>query len=644
MVGVKRATVVCVLGVLTLAVYLAWRSLGPTLVEGGPTRPRSSDTEAAEVDGLGPAEPEGQRSEAGLEESEGAPAADDSGNDREAAPVLERRLRGPRIVYASTGDPLPDFRVDHHRGDGSVVASSTDEDGYLPAPMVVAHPGEYVQAIDHPELAAFFEGQRWDLGEVGSVRDGTLTWRVRAGPTFTLDLVGDEGRDASGFIATLAPWDLAFPTREDQWTHAPVREGALPWVRFGWVSVMVRMQEPPTPLLVRSRDGLLLGEGVATRYEGVEEQVVKISLHSAAALRGVVEDSSGSPVAGVLIDLEHEDRSLDPIRRRRQLTSAEDGSFLFGGVLAGPHELGHRSKLHDPHAELVELVAGVETFARLVLIETPRDGKISGRITSETGSFHGSGHVRIVSGDGRHRVFNAPVDWAETAAGWVGRFELSDLPLGDYNVSVRSDSWYRFEPPVASVGLPSEATDFLCRDAVPKFDLSFDLKDAETGDPIDEFQFTVEREGGRGESWGARRGETVLPSIPKDTLVLWSVRVAGYKKVYGDTSDFQRILEGSDPEHRVCDLELRRGWAERLIAFDNQERQPVAGVTVLLDGEPAGTTDAHGRVDLEAEAAPEQITIASGEYFLVGGDVDRETGRAQSRFGQPLEIIVVRLR
>lgn len=59
--------------------------------------------------------------------------------------------------------------------------------------------------------------------------------------------------------------------------------------------------------------------------------------------------------------------------------------------------------------------------------------------------------------------------------------------------------------------------------------------------------------------------------------------------------------------------------------LDTTTGRPAAGMTVLLDGEPAGRTDEDGRLRLAGadQAGHHQLTFLTGEYF---------TGRGTSAF------------
>jgi len=56
-------------------------------------------------------------------------------------------------------------------------------------------------------------------------------------------------------------------------------------------------------------------------------------------------------------------------------------------------------------------------------------------------------------------------------------------------------------------------------------------------------------------------------------------------------------------------MQMRPGWGARISARTDERGMegPLAGVRVAIDGEPAGTTDADGMLDVERDSPPRSM-------------------------------------
>ena len=104
----------------------------------------------------------------------------------------------------------------------------------------------------------------------------------------------------------------------------------------------------------------------------------------------------------------------------------------------------------------------------------------------------------------------------------------------------------------------------------------------------------------------------------------------------GNQGAFQLFETREASDVHVCELQLKPGWGEYYQFLDARNRNPLAGVHVLLGGIDAGTSDERGRVLVRARQQP-----ASLEFTWPGHGIDQPRAlRTGRRNGRAAEVLV----
>jgi len=97
-------------------------------------------------------------------------------------------------------------------------------------------------------------------------------------------------------------------------------------------------------------------------------------------------------------------------------------------------------------------------------------------------------------------------------------------------------------------------------------------------------------------------GEILFREIPNARDLEWAILRPGYRTAYGSHGAF--LSEGIG--RFFAEVTLHEGWGTRVLVQD-EALLPLADAVVSVDGEPVGTTDASGYVDLVLDTAPDRI-------------------------------------
>ncbi len=138
-----------------------------------------------------------------------------------------------------------------------------------------------------------------------------------------------------------------------------------------------------------------------------------------SVLRGQVLDASGTPQAGVVVQLRYEGEVID------EVTTDENGQFVFSGLAAGTYELRVFS-LALTYTDIV--LDGVSELVLTLMPEgVPMESAIEGQILDEDGAPVPDVQVTLLRGG--EQVAQASTD-AE------GRYTFARLPAGVYALSL----------------------------------------------------------------------------------------------------------------------------------------------------------------------------------------------------------------
>ena len=186
---------------------------------------------------------------------------------------------------------------------------------------------------------------------------------------------------------------------------------------------------------------------------------------------------------------------------------------------------------------------------------------------------------------------------------------------------------------------------FVRRDDVPRARYAFEVFDAESGEPIDEFHVLFGRDG----RWLPRadRASSGQPyrELAQDVGFRWMVRAPGYRPGSGDETAFTGAGDA-----RTATVRLEPGWGAAVLvrdagflqrhsdAVDYQDLRPlvsppVPGARVLADGVEVATADETGFAPVALDGPPGRLEAHRSGWRWVGGD-GLEKGRVRPERGE----------
>jgi hypothetical protein len=101
------------------------------------------------------------------------------------------------------------------------------------------------------------------------------------------------------------------------------------------------------------------------------------------------------------------------------------------------------------------------------------------------------------------------------------------------------------------------------------------------------------------------------------------------------------VLPSADRAAPPRDVALTAGWGTLLVVRRPEPGTPgtpLAGVQVLADGNPLGSTDANGLLLLALAAKPERLELRHAQWVLAGGGIDPDSGAIRGRDTEPLTV------
>lgn len=563
------------------------------------------------------------------------------------------------VVDVATDEPLPDYRLELIGGGAENAFAVTDAQGRFRLETQRSTAGLTARGIDRDDLLRDgpqgpYTSMRGALpAPVEVSNDGeSLRVALASGPTYTLAFSGASPTPGEELVAALIPAEepvgrgrasitVRGPVDFDPATlermlvamrpaHlAPVRFGAATWVRFPIVSqtllgALDREREFPLELCVSNLDGTLRGVAPVATEVGRDPVPVTVPLERFGALRVRVLDEAGAPIR-TPIDLSRNGEPARPFHGHD--FSPEVGTFDYLFLRPGTWTVSTGDLTHAHVAENVELGPGERISIELRTRRLVPVGSIAGELRAPLVRSQPTVWLSLARAGGGQAAF-AEATWSEIGDQWVGRFEFEDVPAGPHVLRCNNaDETRSWSPEEQTVHAPDTGLLLLgtSRELAER-PWRLTIVDAVSGAPVAPFDLTWSV-AGRGSGWLQKQSGTAsLPASPDDARVQWSVQAAGYATQSGDETAF---TDGA--EAREAEVHLRTGWGTRLVARGPDER-PVAGVTVLLDGQEAGTTDAAGILDLWAPLAPRRVELRHVRLRLVGGDVDPGTGAVTRTF------------
>lgn len=392
--------------------------------------------------------------------------------------------------------------------------------------------------------------------------------------------------------------DLALVSAGQPWT------GALARYRPDQALLLPPIHAP-CDVLLRSSDGLWAGRArLAPQPSGA---LLPIRLQPRGILSGIVLDSKGRPLH-CLVQAQTEGQQL------RTIATQEDGTFRFAWLPEGKYRISSPLTANGRGITSAIAIAGQEIHIRLQ--PQPTQGpaaKVVGHVRSRTGAYRKPLRVRLLPVDVNASPTDAEVVWQAQQGGIIqGSFELPATLGEQYFVRVQKDDQtpavYDHSPILA----PHQDFVILCDDASQRTTLKLQPQvDVGAAGPMD---FEVALTWGEGVIWrNTSSGSCTIEGLPTGVPVHWMVQAANTAPAYG-TRVFQ-----PERSHHSLRPSLRAGWGEGLhLVFP--DGTPAAHVHVLLDGVPAGRSDAHGLLTVHGAAAPTRLSLHADHMRVFGGE------------------------
>ncbi|MDP6408596.1 MAG: carboxypeptidase-like regulatory domain-containing protein [Planctomycetota bacterium] len=620
------ALVFLLAGVVSLAALAWWmislESAEPGLVEvgapggrGSPAALPASDLPGAHGAGGGRSalsEPTPAVEEAGGPPSAWVPAPPDGPPHAPVSLLLED---------GRTGESVPSFSIELWGPGGTRERLSSDASGALTTAAAFPLGPVRVTPRDHP-------GPRAETGQAVTIQHpgegGVALVPLALGPTYPLDL------DRPPELGALALGARLRRPTDPLWTSAadklrPVRPGDPEWVRFAHGDVRSGGSPDAWVLEVASPDGRWAGRAQVDAIVGVYPRPVRIELRPRALLRGRAS-ALGEGVSGVSVTLRRADGAGGEWFDR----SFKDGSFELRWLEPGLHTLTAVSQRFDPIVREVSVEPGDHNRVELSLAPKAVAGAIGGLLRSRSRSFGRGGkaqgalqRIELRSSEGTGWRNHALVHWSETGEGMIGEFTFPDVPRGAYVVTPQAVGYWSWKPPFLAVEPPATGLEFVLADGGGVCDVALAARDAADGRAL---------AGATVHLWAAGRelsfsdlapGAVFVEAWPVATEFSWTVEHPGHAPASGSSATLVAEEEAAGCI-RTLAVSLEPGWGATFVTLaldDLDVERPLAGVELLLDGEPCGVTDARGELSVRAPRPPSGAVFSLAGWRLLDGDL-----------------------
>lgn len=466
--------------------------------------------------------------------------------------------------------------------------------------------------------------------------------RIDIGPTYRLDTTLPNGTAVEDFYATFPQPSIGLrelhravaenpsssmamfygsamkPNALEQ--QAPLRVGEPVWARFPSPVILIEaLQEEygGYDLHVRSRNGHWSGRATVSSLEGIYTELVSVTLTAHGAIEGTVLNNEGKPVPTAWIQLSPATAPSQPVR---EIGADGKGRFAFKWLVRGEYEVTVQDDRYDEWKSAVSIEAESTQRLEARLTAGVPLGTVSGVLRSRTGQHRSKGgSVSLKSLDDSDFFLYKTVTYRKRSGEYLAEFSFDDVPSGNYELSLQPLDNMRWETRQMIVSPPAEGLEFICEDGGPTFDLEVRAIDAETGDPI-------------GKSWNiVWQGDPLddvrldddwetglYEAVPEGVSLHWALHAEGYRLARGDESHIH-----AEANHRVIEARLVRGWGQ-IFKVTTREREPIAGVELVADGNSLGVTDSQGMVSMDLDAKPRSLEFRYEGWHVSWGRIDPE--------------------
>lgn len=508
-----------------------------------------------------------------------------------------------RLTNAETGERVPHYLVRIGTQQGSRESAWSDAEGLMLSEQKYPEGALMLFGYDivPPNTTGGEAKPHW-YREVRHVPvDGEaaeLDLAIAVGPTYHLDLDAPEDARRSPLFAAMArsgPF-LPAPVRADSVSQSPLRWNDGCWVRFA--PQMRIFGAGRNALAVASLDGRWYGEGTISTHRGIAPERVPITLLRRARLLGRAVDERGEGVA----------RAHVTIYRRqgadwRSLSTAEtaaNGLFDFPFAPAGTYLARGVSMGNEPAEAIFEAADGIDAEFELLMRRVSALGEVSGVITAPEEVELEDAFVVLSSVRVSGRTQTQTPKFERSGGRQRAEFRFVDVPVDDYElrVSAYGDVALSVRPESLEFTAPREHISIEIERTSNPDCFSVRARDARTDKVLDWATLEVLAKGIESESSRLRVENTMCVTDARRAAAEWIVWREGYVPVRGLVS--QLPFSGDRAEISVA---LQPGWGAELEVL-GPGFTPLEGAQVWIDGKPAGTADARGRLSLAREAAP----------------------------------------
>jgi hypothetical protein len=544
------------------------------------------------------------------------------------------RLRG-RVIDTRTAQGIPDVWVRlRRRGEESLVRSDSEgfyfADRPLPEGKVSARVGLDRRGAWWMPSQARLEHAPASASAVHHVL------RVESGPSYSLDFLVNAPTHAERWQARLVERDGEGGERV--WSWQVLRTGTFPMLRYHSV------EHEPDPrfrprIELRQDGGDWFSRAPVTRTVGIAEHPIDMELVQYAAFGGSVVDAEDRPLADIAITLGQLSGDLLPMVSAALVTTytSRGGDFFFEeGVEPGRYHLQvWRGDRLEVNFAIDIGVEGNDGY-RVRLPAMPIAGAIHGILRGSGGAAPPSAILSLRSiPDGTVRRW---LHAMETDPRWGSMtreedrttFFFDDLPPGRFELSLFPLDGASYRPTSMEVSAPLSNVVFERIDSGSPVTWFFDVRDAESGEVLEEFRVVYRTAGWWNPEGLLLNAGAVAAQLPSDTPTTWIIYQPGYLPRYGSFAEGPRDLEA-----RTIRLELERGWGAELFLRDAQgggdrpeldtwttmarvhQAPPVAGVEIRADGVSLGKSDEQGVFRVELEAEPDRLEIGGAEWKAI---------------------------